>query len=159
MTPKLAAALEAWAHSSVVCNGRQYDDADALRAAYRAALAAPEGTGFKVGDRVRNRDTGEIGPIVGYGYKVEYDGGWALEDSAALDPAPTLPPGHIDRFWVPFAVLVNAEYAQTFIVLNESQMLAWDELSDEAPCFWGKPGIKTGWSFHPDSPVKTEVES
>lgn len=76
---------DAYAHGW--SDGTRGDDPNVRDNPYSQATVE---TRLEVDDRVRNRDTGEIGSIVGYGYKVDYGDGWALEDSNALDPAERL---------------------------------------------------------------------
>lgn len=181
MTKELDEALRRWAaaHEGIV--GGLIDDRP-VYVAYRAAQEAetawccgfmgsnrcckeraePEPR-FRVGGRVRvsmpqaRVTTESEGRIIGYWVEM-VDGEDAHYAAETLSLIPDLPPDHLDRFWRVGAWIVHP--GQTFIVLDEHEALEIQP-SERAYPKHGRGRLRewgAGWSFHPDSPIKEEVE-
>lgn len=116
---------------------------------------------FKVGDRVRNIHTERTGTLTKgvWHFVVSWDSGCTYSCMASeLELVPDLPDDHIDRFWVPGALIQHSANPYPVAVVMETwgvkifgKVLQPSVTAKVNHCL-------TGWSFHPDSPIKEKRE-
>jgi hypothetical protein len=134
-----------------------------LRAAAAEPEPRPDGFKFKRDDRVRafaGDKNGVHGTVMCHStfthVKWDDDGSTGMEFDNRLEPIPTpLPDDHIDRHWIVGAWLAHEETGETFIAITKQEAVRFNGCGGRA---YRTDKVKTGWSFHRDSPIQERRE-